>query len=252
MIRELRTAEGGFASALDADSEGVEGKFYAWTPAELVEVLGQVDGGWAADVFEVTDGGHLRARRVDAAAAPRPRGPGRRAAARRTTPAAGRPRRAGPAGARRQGGRGLERAGDQRALRRRAAARRPAVRRGGARRRRAALAELHLVSDGRLLRVSRDGVAGRHAGVLEDYGCVAAGFLSLVQATGDAVWLDRARGRSSTARSSASRAEDGGFYDTADDAEALVARPRDPGDNASPCGLSAMVHALVDRARADR
>jgi uncharacterized protein YyaL (SSP411 family) len=38
---------------------------------------------------------------------------------------------------------------------------------------------------------------------------------------------------------------DGGFFDTADDAESLVARPRDPSDNASPSGLSALVHALV-------
>jgi uncharacterized protein YyaL (SSP411 family) len=41
------------------------------------------------------------------------------------------------------------------------------------------------------------------------------------------------------------RAEDGGFHDTASDAEALVARPRDPADNASPGGTSAMVHALL-------
>ncbi|HET6939305.1 MAG TPA: N-acylglucosamine 2-epimerase, partial [Nocardioides sp.] len=41
------------------------------------------------------------------------------------------------------------------------------------------------------------------------------------------------------------RADDGGFFDTASDAEVLVARPRDPSDNASPSGLSAMVHALV-------
>ena len=45
MLRELGTAEGGLASALDADSEGVEGKFYAWSPQELVEVLGPDDGG---------------------------------------------------------------------------------------------------------------------------------------------------------------------------------------------------------------
>ena len=102
---------------------------------------------------------------------------------------------------------------------------------------------MHLV-DGRLRRVSRDGVVGAPAGVLEDHGCVAAGFLALVQATGDAVWLDRARTLLDSALEHFA-ADDGGFFDTADDAEALVARPRDPGDNASPSGLSALVHALV-------
>ena len=41
MLRELRTPEGGFAASLDADSDGVEGAFYVWTPAELREVLGE-------------------------------------------------------------------------------------------------------------------------------------------------------------------------------------------------------------------
>ena len=49
------------------------------------------------------------------------------------------------------------------------------------------LARLHVDADGRLLRVSRDGAAGRHAGVLEDHGLVASAYLSLLQATGDAV-----------------------------------------------------------------
>ena len=63
MIRELRTPEGGFASALDADSpdpatgKSVEGAFYAWTPAQLVEVLGEEHGAWAADLFSVTEAG---------------------------------------------------------------------------------------------------------------------------------------------------------------------------------------------------
>src|SRR5260370_28637750 len=57
MIAELRTAEGGFASALDADSDGEEGKFYAWTPGQLREVLGPEDGQYAAEAFGVTEAG---------------------------------------------------------------------------------------------------------------------------------------------------------------------------------------------------
>jgi uncharacterized protein len=53
------------------------------------------------------------------------------------------------------------------------------------------LVDLHLV-DGRLRRVSRDGEVGRHAGVLEDHGCVAEGLLALHQVTGEARWLERA------------------------------------------------------------
>ncbi len=57
MIADLRTAEGGFASALDADSEGQEGAFYVWTPDELTEVLGQDEGRYAAGLFAVTQAG---------------------------------------------------------------------------------------------------------------------------------------------------------------------------------------------------
>ncbi len=80
--------------------------------------------------------------------------------------------------------------------------------------------------------------------MLEDHGCVAGGFLALAGVTGDAAWLTRARSVLDHALDRF-QAPEGGFYDTADDAEALVARPRDPSDNASPSGTSAMIHALV-------
>src|SRR5262249_6761242 len=57
MIRELRTGEGGLASALDADSDGEEGLFYTWTSGEMREVLGPDDAGDAAEVFGVTTDG---------------------------------------------------------------------------------------------------------------------------------------------------------------------------------------------------
>lgn len=62
MVRELRTAEGGFASALDADSDDgtgrhVEGAYYVWTPAQLTEVLGEEDAELAAQYFGVTQEG---------------------------------------------------------------------------------------------------------------------------------------------------------------------------------------------------
>ena len=57
MLAELGTDEGAFASALDADSEGEEGTFYVWTQAQLVDVLGPDDGAWAAQLLTVTERG---------------------------------------------------------------------------------------------------------------------------------------------------------------------------------------------------
>ncbi|MGH8794493.1 MAG: thioredoxin domain-containing protein, partial [Stackebrandtia sp.] len=57
VVEDLGTPEGGFASALDADADGVEGSTYVWTPTQLREVLGEVDAEWAAEAFAVTPRG---------------------------------------------------------------------------------------------------------------------------------------------------------------------------------------------------
>ena len=240
LLSELRTDQGAFASALDADSEGAEGTFYVWTPDQLVEVLGPEDGAWAAELLGVTERGTFEHGASTLQLQVQPEDPARWESVRASLLAA-RAERVRPARDDKvvAAWNGLAISGlvDAGTLLGRPDLVDAAVRCGSF------LAEVHL-EDGRLLRVSRDGVAGSHAGVLEDYGCVATGFLALACATGDAVWLERAGALLDTALGHFA-ADDGGFHDTADDAEALLVRPRDPTDNASPSGHSAVVHALL-------
>jgi uncharacterized protein len=243
LLRELITDEGAFASALDADSEGEEGTFYVWTPTQLADVLGQQDGAWAASLLSVTERGTFEKGSSTLQLQAQPDDPERweSVRARLLEARAGRVRPArddkvvaawnGLAIS------GLVEAGtllDSPDLV------------GAAVRCGEFLAAMHL-QGGRLLRVSRDGIAGSHAGVLEDYGCVATAFVALACATGDGVWVQRA-GRLLDTVLDHFAADDGGFHDTADDAEALMVRPRDPSDNASPSGHSAVLHALLSYA----
>ena len=85
---------------------------------------------------------------------------------------------------------------------------------------------------------------GAAAGVLDDYGNLAEGLLALHQATGEPRWLEAAGELVDTARAHFG-ADDGGFHDTADDAEALFTRPRGQGDNAEPSGQSSIAGALM-------
>src|SRR3712207_5022694 len=71
-LRELRQEEGAFASALDADSEGVEGKFYVWTPGEMVSVLGEERGRTALAYFGLTGSANFEGRWNPVRAAPDP------------------------------------------------------------------------------------------------------------------------------------------------------------------------------------
>jgi uncharacterized protein YyaL (SSP411 family) len=238
MLRELGTPEGGFASALDADSEGEEGRFYVWTPQQLADVLGDEDGRWATEWFEVTGtfehGASTLQLRRD------PDDPERLDDVRRRLLAA-REQRVRPARDDKvvAAWNGLAISGlvDAGRLLGREEYVDAALAAGRL------LADVHVV-DGRLRRVSRDGRVGKPAGVLEDHGAVAGGFLALCGATGDEQWLRRGLELLDVALAHF-RAEDGGFFDTSSDGERLVARPRDPGDNASPSGTSATIHALL-------
>ena len=240
LLRDLGTAEGGFASALDADADGVEGLTYAWTPAQLVDVLGPAGGAAAAELFAVTAEGTfehgsstLQLPRDPADAAQWADLRARLLAARSLRPQPARDDKVvtawnGLAIA------ALAEAGVLLDVPRYLAAAEAAAE---------LLTGTHLV-DGRLRRTSRDGVAGAAAGVREDYGNLAEGLLVLHQATGRMRWLEAAAALLETVLE---RFADGagGFYDTADDAEVLMRRPRDPSDNAAPSGTSATIAALV-------
>ena len=105
LLREMRLPDGGFASAQDADTDGVEGSTYVWTPADLERVLGAEDAAAAAAYYGVTAAGNFEGAtvlRISGDAPGEPRGhPG---------PDARGARRAAAAGPRRQGDRRLERA----------------------------------------------------------------------------------------------------------------------------------------------
>jgi uncharacterized protein YyaL (SSP411 family) len=240
LLRDLSTAQGGFASALDADSEGVEGLTYGWTPRQLVDVLGEQDGRRAAALLEVTDVGtfedgmstlQLRSEPDDVAwwgAVRR-----RLLVARDLRPQPGRDDKVVTSwnglaiAALSEAGVLLE---DPTYL---SAAQRCAQ----------FLLDSHLV-DGRLRRASREGVVGAAMAVADDYGNLVEGLLALHQATGTASWLTAAGDLLDTALSQFADA-DGGFFDTASDAEELFTRPRSPADGAEPSGQAALSGALL-------
>jgi uncharacterized protein YyaL (SSP411 family) len=238
----LSTPEGAFASALDADTEGEEGLTYVWTPAQLTEALGEDDGTFAADLYGVTPGGTFErgssvlrlCRDVDgaepaiASRAMRVRNKLGEVRAARTQP--GRDDKVVAAWT----GLAITALAEYEALTGQPTLAVPAA---------TLLSDRHIV-DGRLRRVSRDGNVGAPVGVLEDYGCVAEAFCAVHQLTGDGRWLSLAGELLDIALERFSDGE-GGFYDTADDAEALVTRPADPTDNATPSGRSAMAAALT-------
>ncbi|MCX4512922.1 thioredoxin domain-containing protein [Streptomyces sp. NBC_01619] len=251
MVRELRTPEGGFASALDADSDDgagkhVEGAYYVWTPAQLTDVLGEQDAEFAARYFGVTEEGTFEegasvlqlpqdAGVVDAARVASVRE--RLLAAREQRPRPGRDDKIvaawnglAVAALAEVGGYFdrpdlVERATEAADL----------------------LVRLHMDAGARLARTSKDGHTGANAGVLEDYANVAEGFLALAAVSGEGAWLEFAGFLLDIVLDQFTGPE-GQLYDTAHDAEQLIRRPQDPTDNAAPSGWTAAAGALLSYA----
>jgi uncharacterized protein len=251
LLREMRSDEGGFHSAQDADSEGEEGRFYVWTAAEVDEVLGPEDAPIFRAFYDIEPGGNWEGQSIPRVL----RSVDEHAAAE------------GMAAA--ELGAVLERS--RRALYEHRALRvRPGLddkvltawnamtihtfaEAGAALGERewveaaAGCAEFLLGTlrrDGRLLRTYRAGAA-RIGAFLEDHALLCGALLALYEATFDARWVSEARTLADAMLEHFWDADEQRFYDTPGDGESLVVRPRDVFDNATPSGNSASVAALL-------
>jgi len=259
MLRDLATPGGAFAASLDADTEGVEGATFVWTADEIREVLGGEAALFAA-AYGVTDGGNWEGRtilsrlRSDQELAEQHGIPAREVASRLSAARGAllerratrsQPHRDDKALAAWNGlairaladaGRllSLREDGDPSAGTRylEAAAAAAADITGGL-----------LTSDGRLGRSWKDGRAVG-AGILEDYACLAEGLLALYEATFDERWFGLARSLVDIVIEHFAD-PGGGFFDTADDHEILVTRPKDVQDNATPSGGAVATEVLL-------
>ena len=239
VLRDLSHPQGGFFASEDADSEGEEGRFYVWTPAQVQAVLGSEDGAFACRVLGITQQGNFEGgasvphRAVDLDPAEEARFDALRS--RLFSARSGRVRPGlddnvitgwnalmieGLCAA-------YQATGTQRYLQ---AARSAA----------AFLGTRMTMPDGGVYRVWRDGSA-RVGGFLDDYAVLANALLDLYESCFEAAYLARAI---ELADRILARFWDDGLYFTPADGEALVHRPRAPYDHAWPSGTSAAVFAL--------
>ena len=239
LLRELWTEQEAFASSLDADTDGVEGATYVWTPDQLRQALGAEDGERAAALLGVTPSGTFEHGRSTLQLRTDPEDPAWWAGVRQRLDVT---RSLRPQPAR-----------DDKVVTAWNGLLVASLAHAGwvfeeedwidlAARCASFLLREHLV-DGRLRRSSRDGVVGRALAVAEDYGALADGLLALHRATGEDTWLDEAGALLDRAVELFGE-DDGSFAATGHDAERLVLRPRADGDNAEPGGLSSLVVAL--------
>jgi len=252
LLREMAHPAGGFFSAQDADSEGVEGKFFVWSPEEIRTALPDPAMAEAALAYwGVNDGPNFEGHSI--LCVPRPPEDVARElgvsverlaeliAGAREGLYAVRKERVHPGlddkvlaswnglalAALAEAGRALGRADYVAA----------AVRN-------AEFLTTGMVEDGRLLRSWKDGRA-RITGYLEDYAMVGIGLLAVYEATFDRRWLDESRRLAEAARHLFWDEDKEMFFDTGTDQEALVVRPRNLFDNAVPSGSSVAIDWLL-------
>jgi len=239
LARELRGPEGGFYSALDADSEGVEGKFYVWSLEELQTLLGP-DAAAAIAWFGATFRGNFEGSNIAEARGPEPTAAQRERI--RSTLLAARAERVRP---------GLDdkRLTSWNALAITAFADAGAVlerddyldvARGAAD---FVLRDLR-GEDGRLLRTWKDG-RGRLNAYLEDHAFLLEALIVLYEATFDSRWFIEARAIADQILERFADEERGGFFSTATDHERLVARRKDLEDAPIPSGASSAAYGLL-------
>ena len=237
MLREMRAPEGGFYSALDADSEGEEGIFYLWTPEQLREVLGE-DADAAAEYFGVNPGGNFEGRTILTRGETEPtnlseiRAKLYEARAQRVWPGLDDKRltswNALAISALAEAGAVLGRADFLEAAR------------GAAE---FVLRDLR-GDDGRLLRTYKDGTARLNA-YLEDHAFLLEALLTLYESTFEPSWFTAARELADTTIERFADDERGGFFETSSDHERLVARRKDPEDHPIPSGNASAAYGLL-------
>jgi hypothetical protein len=249
--RELRRPAGGFATAQDADSEGVEGKYYVWTPAELRAELAPAAAALVGRSYDVVDGGNwldphghgpTGASILHRVAAPADAAEEAALAAARATLLAARARRVPPllddkllAGMNGLAIHGLAEAGrilGEPALV--AAAGRTA----------AFVRERLTAPDGRLWRSDRPDGAPL-PGTLDDHAFVARGLITLYEASGEGRWLTEAHRLTLLALALFHDPADDALYLTAAGDPGLIVRPRSQNDGALPSGMSVLLTNLL-------
>jgi uncharacterized protein YyaL (SSP411 family) len=252
VLREMTHPAGGYYSAQDADSEGIEGKFFVWSPEEIRAVLGDEALARAALAYwGVDDGPNFEGHSILFV----PRDPVEVAGTLGLSPA---DLAARIARARRMlytqrekrvhpglddkvlaSWNGLTLAALAEAA---SALARPDYLAAAVRN--AEFLTSAMVRDGRLLRSWRDGQA-RITAYLEDHAMVGAGLLALYEATFDRRWLDESRRLAEETLRLFWNAERETFFDTGHDQESLVVRPRNIFDNAVPSGTSVTIEWLL-------